>query len=95
MKDIIALIEEKRIDPACMVTHIGGIDAAIATTQNLPNLTGGKKLIYTHIEMPLTAIADFASLGKTDARFAALDALVQKNNGLWCAEAEKYLLENF
>ena len=37
----------------------------------------------------------FAALGKTDARFATLDALVKKANGLWCAEAEAYLLENF
>lgn len=95
MKDIISLIEQKRIDPAAMVTHIGGIDSAIETTTKLPTLTGGKKLIYTHIEMPLVAIDDFATLGKTDSRFATLDTLVKKNNGLWSAEAEKYLLENF
>ena len=95
MKDIIALIEQKRIDPACMVTHIGGIDSAIETTTKLPTLTGGKKLIYTHIDLPLVAISDFKELGKTDARFAVLDELVRSSNGLWCREAEKYLLENF
>ena len=78
-----------------MVTHIGGIDAAIDTTLNLPHIKGGKKLIYTHIDLPLTAIADFRELGKTDARFAVLAALVAEHGGLWCAEAEKYLLENF
>ena len=52
-------------------------------------------MIYTHIELPLTAIADFAELGKTDERFAVLDEMVKKNNGLWNAEAEKYLLEKF
>ncbi|MBR3862510.1 MAG: zinc-binding dehydrogenase, partial [Clostridia bacterium] len=95
MKDIVKLIGEKRIDPAVMVTHIGGIDAAIDATLQLPYLKGGKKLIYTHINMPLTAIDNFAELGKSDARFAALANIVSQNRGLWCAEAETYLLANF
>lgn len=95
MKDIVELIGEKRIDPSVMITHIGGIDAAIDTTVNLPKISGGKKLIYTHIELPLTAISDFCKLGETDLRFKALDEIVKKNNGLWCAEAENYLLNNF
>ena len=95
MGDIVRLIGEKRIQPAVMITHIGGIDAAIDTTLRLPNIAGGKKLIYTHIEMPLTAIADFAELGKGDNRFAVLAQIVERNNGLWCAEAEQYLLKNW
>jgi hypothetical protein len=77
-----------------MVTHIGGIDSAIESTLGLPNIPGGKKLIYTHINLPLTAIADFDELGKSDARFAEMAKMVRENNGLWCAEAEKYLLAN-
>lgn len=95
MRDIVRLIGEGKIDPAVMITHIGGMDAAIDTTVNLPNIPGGKKLIYTHINLPLTAIADFAALGETDGRFKVLDALVKENNGLWSAEAEAYLLEHF
>lgn len=95
MRDIIRLIGEKRINPAVMITHIGGIDAAIDTTLHLPEIPGGKKLIYTHINLPLTAIGDFEELGKTDKRFEILDDIVKKNNGLWCASAEKYLLSNF
>lgn len=95
MRDIVDLIGEKRIDPSVMITHIGGIDAAIDTTVNLPKIPGGKKLIYTHIELPLTALSDFEELGKSDARFASLDRLVKNANGLWNTEAEKYLLENF
>jgi threonine dehydrogenase-like Zn-dependent dehydrogenase len=95
MKDIVRLIGENRIDPAVMVTHIGGIDAAIDVTLNLPHIKGGKKLIYTHINLPLTAISDFAELGNGDARFAALATLVREHGGLWCSEAEQYLLENF
>ena len=95
MKDIVRLISEKRIKPAVMITHIGGIDAAIDTTLRLPKIAGGKKLIYTHITLPLTAISDFKTLGETDARFAVLAQIVEKNNGLWCAEAEEYLLKNW
>ena len=95
MKDIVRMIGQKQIDPAVMITHIGGIDAAIETTVNLPKIPGGKKLIYTHIDLPLTAIDDFVALGKTDPRFKTLAELVEQNDGLWNAAAEKYLLENF
>lgn len=95
MRDIVDLIGQNRLDPSVMITHIGGIDAAIDTTVNLPKIPGGKKLIYTHIELPLTALSDFEELGKTDERFKILDGYVKENNGLWCAKAEKYLLENF
>ena len=92
MKEAIAMMTSGKINPAAMVTHIGGLDAVVDTTLNLPNIRGGKKLIYTQIEMPLVAIDDFAELGKTDPMFKELDAICKKNNGLWSAEAEKYLL---
>lgn len=95
MRDIVELIGKKHLDPSVMITHIGGIDAAIEATANLPKLTGGKKLIYTHINLPLTALTDFEKLGETDARFKVLDKLIKENNGLWCTKAEKYLLDNF
>ena len=95
MKDIVKLIGEDRIDPAVMVTHVGGINAAIDTTLNLPHIPGGKKLIYTHIDLPLCAISDFEAMGRDDGRFATLASIVGEHGGLWCAEAEKYLLENF
>ena len=94
MRDIVRLIGEKRINPGVMITHIGGMDAAVDTTLRLPEIPGGKKLIYTHITLPLTALADFEELGKTDARFKEMAQMVENANGLWCAEAEKYLLEN-
>ncbi|MDL2217728.1 zinc-binding dehydrogenase [Christensenellaceae bacterium OttesenSCG-928-M15] len=94
MKESIQLMGEGKLNPAVMVTHIGGLDCVAETTLNLPNIPGGKKLIYNHISMPLTAIADFEEKGKTDPLFKALDEIVKKNNGLWCAQAEKYLLDN-
>ena len=94
MKECLTMIGEKKLEPAILVTHIGGLDVARETTLNLPHVPGGKKLIYTHISLPLTAIADFEEKGKTDPLFAKLAELVAKTNGLWNAEAEKYLLEN-
>lgn len=84
----------KGIDPAGLVTHIGGLNAVAETTNNLPNIQGGKKLIYTHIEMPLTPISDFAKLGETDAFFRELARICNHHNGLWSEEAETFLLNN-
>ncbi len=77
-----------------MITHVGGLDAVIATTMHLPSIPGGKKLIYTNIEMPLTAIDDFEAKGKTDPLFAALAEITARHRGLWSVEAEEYLLAN-
>ena len=94
MKESIAMMSDGRINPAVMITHVGGLDSVIDTTLNLHKIPGGKKLVYTNIKMPMTAIADFAVLGKTDEKFAALAETVARHNGLWCAEAEKYLLSH-
>ena len=51
-------------------------------------------MIYTNIELPLTAIADFAEAGKENPLFAELDTICKAHNGLWNLEAEKYLLAN-
>ena len=84
----------KGLDPAGLVTHIGGLDAVIEATVHLPEIPGGKKLVYTHIEMPLTPISDFAKLGETNPVFKTLAEICDKNQGLWSVEAEAYLLEN-
>ena len=94
MEEALAMIAAGRLHPAGMITHVGGLDAAAQTTLNLPKIPGGKKLIYTQVSLPLTAIDDFAEKGKTDPFFAALAEIVGRNNGLWCGEAEKYLLEH-
>ena len=82
----------KGMDPAGLVTHIGGLNAVIETTLNLPSIPGGKKLIYTHIDMPLTAIADFGTVGKPV--YDELDRICKAHQGLWSVEAEDYLLSH-
>ena len=92
MIESLRMSEDKTLDPAVMITHIGGLNCAGETTLHLPQIPGGKKLIYTHLDMPLTAIEDFATKAAEDERFGTLDTIVKGNGGLWCAEAEKYLL---
>ena len=93
MKEALMLMEQG-LDPSGLITHIGGLDAVIDTTLNLPAIPGGKKLIYTHIRMPLTAINSFSEKGQTDLLFRKLAEITDKNMGLWSTEAEEYLLGN-
>ncbi|WP_411683123.1 zinc-binding dehydrogenase [Clostridium thailandense] len=94
MIESLKMTESNLINPSVMVTHIGGLDCVAEATLKLPKIPGGKKLIYTNIDLELTAIEDFEEKGKTNSVFAKLDEIVKKNNGLWCAEAENYLLSN-
>ncbi|MBQ9921244.1 MAG: zinc-binding dehydrogenase, partial [Clostridia bacterium] len=94
MIESITMMQEGKIDPAAMVTHIGGLNAVAETTLNLPKIPGGKKLIYPNIDLELTAIDDFEKLGETNPMFAELAKITKANKGLWCAAAEKYLLAN-
>ena len=94
MIESLDMMAKGKINPSSMITHIGGLNSVVETTLNLPKIPGGKKLIYTNIDLELTAIADLKEKGKTDALFAGLADIVEKNNGLWSADAEKYLLAN-
>jgi len=94
MIESLELTAAGRLNPAILVTHIGGLDCTAEATLDMPKIGGGKKLIYTHISMPLTAIADFARLGESDPFFAKLAELVAAEGGLWNTEAEKFIIEN-
>ena len=88
-------IMEKGLDPAGLITHIGGLDAVAEATNNLPHITGGKKLIYTHIDLPLTPIADFEKLGESNELFRELALICKRHKELWSVEAETFLLNYF
>lgn len=94
MRESLILSSKGAINPAVMLTHIGGIDSAMDTILELPKIPGGKKLVYNEIDMPLTAIKDFEKLGTEQPLFKALHEICSRHNGLWNAEAEQYLLEN-
>ena len=97
MRQALELMSAGKIDPAAMVTHIGGITAAADTILHLPEIPGGKKLLYTEFDMPLFAIADLEKLGaETDGAlgelYQELAPIVSANKGLWSTEAEQCLL---
>ena len=95
VKDMVDSIEwaaKGYLHPEVMVTHVGGLDSAVETTINLPKVPGGKRLIYTHVKMPMTPIEDFARLGESDPFYAALAEICSRHRGLWNQEAEAYLL---
>ena len=94
MREALRLMSEGEINPAAMITHVGGINCAIETILHLPDIPGGKKLIYTHKCMPLVALEDFAQRGKDEPFYADLAAITENNNGLWSTEAEEYILAN-
>lgn len=93
MKESLKLTAEGKINPAYMVTHIGGLNAVPETILNLPKIPGGKKIIYPHLDLELTAIEDFEKLGETNEVFKELAIICKKNNNLWCEEAEEFLLK--
>ena len=92
MADCVDWIGRGILHPEVMVTHVGGLDSAADATLGLMSVPGGKRLVYTHVSMPMTAIADFSEKGKSDPFFAALDRICAAHNGLWSKEAEDYLL---
>ena len=94
MKESLDMMAKGLINPSTMVTHIGGLTSAVETILNLPNIPGGKKLIYTNLNMELTAIKDFKLKGEKNPLFAELAKITERHNGIWSVEAEEYLLSN-
>jgi threonine dehydrogenase-like Zn-dependent dehydrogenase len=97
MRQALELMSAGKINPASMVTHIGGITAAADTILHLPEIPGGKKLLYTEFDLPLFAIADLEKLsagtdGPLGDLYKELTPIVTANKGLWSAEAEQCLL---
>jgi len=94
LREAMEMIDKGILNPAIMITHIGGLDSTAETIKNLPKIPGGKKLIYTNISLPLTALEDFEEKGETVPLFKELALLVNANNGIWSKAAEDYLLNN-
>ena len=94
MKESLSMMAAGKLNPSVMITHVGGLDAVVDTTLHLPDIPGGKKLIYNEISMPLIALDELSEKAGEDPLYGTLAEIVEKHNGLWSAEAEKYLLEN-
>jgi len=94
MIESLELMSAGKINPAVMITHVGGLDSVIDTTLKLPQIPGGKKLIYTNISMPLTSLYKLKVLGDSDPLYLGLHEIVAGNDYIWNLEAERYLLAN-
>lgn len=95
MEESLELSASGAINPSRMVTHVGGLDAVPDALSDLLTFTGGKILIYPHIDMDLTAIADFNELGRHDPRFERLARLCADRDDIWNHAAEDYVLQAF
>ena len=82
MRSALRLIEKGGINPAVMVTHIGGLNAAAEATINLPKIPGGKKLIYSNLDLELTALSELEEKGENNTFYQKLYEIVKENN-MW------------
>ncbi|MER2059956.1 MAG: zinc-binding dehydrogenase [Niallia sp.] len=87
MRKAVKLIENKKVNVANIVTHILGLNAVGETTLNLPEIGGGKKLVYTH--------KNFNLININRIKEGKLAEILFKTGGIWSKEAEDYILENY
>ena len=94
MVDVIELIEKNAINPGALVSHILGLNAAGEALFAMERPNGAKKVCYNDLDLPIIAIADLEELGKHSDLYRELAQIVGRNGGVWCTEAERYLLKN-
>lgn len=85
LRESVRLVEEGVVDVAKVVTHVLGLDECVRVTCGQREMGGGKKLVYTHKSLPLTALGDIEPS-------SSLGLILARNNGIWCKEAEDYVL---
>lgn len=88
MRKAVALIENKQVKVANVVTHILGLNAVAETTLDQPAIGGGKKLVYTHKKLDLTNLADLPEN-------SSLAEILSQTDGIWSKAAEEYVLANY
>ena len=91
MKDAIECIENKVVNLAKIATHIMGLNDVCDSIMKLPELPGGKKIVYSQKNFPIT---DVAELNDADEFQKTLKEIIARHDGLWNAEAEEYFLSN-
>ncbi len=91
MKDAIACIEQKTVNLAKIATHIMGLNDVCESILKLPELPGGKKIVYSQKHFPITDVEHFE---EADEFQKNLKVLVETHGGLWNAQAEAYFLEH-
>ena len=88
MIDAIACIENKTVSVAKIATHIMGLNDVCQSILALPTLPGGKKIVYSQKNYPITDVTELSG----GAFEEQLRSIVEKHGGLWSAEAERFFL---
>ena len=92
MIDAVKLIEDKVVNVGKVATHFLGLNSVPETILALPTIPGGKKICYSQKAYPLMSVEEMAQDESTEFS-RGLAVILQKNGGIWSAEAEQYFLE--
>lgn len=92
--EVIRLIENNQINSGALVSHILGLKDVANAVFAMEKPNGMKKVCYNHLDIPMIALDELGEFGKKAPLYAELDRIVKAHGGLWCAEAEEYLLAN-
>ena len=92
--DVIRLIEQNKVDPSALISHILGLKDVANAVFGMEKPSGAKKVCYPHLDIPMIAVDELGEWGKKGPLYAKLHDIVKANGGIWCAEAERYLLAN-
>lgn len=92
--ETIELIEKGVINPGVMVSHILGMSSVPSAIYGMSSPAGLKKICYNHLDIPFIDLAELKELANENEFFRGLNEVVQKHNGIWSTEAEKFLFEN-
>lgn len=67
-----------------------GLNHVCESILNLPKMPGGKKIVYSGKEFPVT---DVSAFGENNELEKHLKEWYELHDGLWNAEAEQYFLD--
>lgn len=92
INEMLDLALRGKMTPEFLITHVTGLSSVPEIILNLPKIPGGKKIVYPHVDIPLMALEDFRKYASEDPVYAEIAEILEKNNNVWCMEAEKVLL---
>lgn len=67
-----------------------GLDQVAETTKQLPNLGGGKKVVYTHRKFPLTEVDKLSEISDNKLK-EGLGPILEKHGHLWSRRSRSIL----
>lgn len=91
IREMFDLSKKGLITPEYMITHVTGLAEVPRIILNLPDIPGGKKLVYPHVDLPLMALSDFEKRADEDPAYKKIADILNENHGVWCKEAEQVL----